>query len=351
MNNTQKTSDHIQVPLLHFKQDAFSFIKRNLGSSSRETGDSVMATISCLMLLEAASWEVRISRLGLREGPASIPDLTSVDKPRCPVGSGHAPQRACNCGKPPLRTAGPDRIDYSAKVPGDVSEAAVTAPTPRVIADPSCATRAISCVTRSDVQEQLLSTISSMYQCTLRCVLFIGLSPKPADAWWCADERTRYADSHGGPVSLLRETRGQQDPGSSSARTIAYMYLSLVLRPGRMSNEILGRLIDSLGTDTEGFERGRINNSVEQAVLFWDLMLSGAAIASLTPLSDRGSEESRRKQRLIERSIRSASAMLQLETWPQAVDVLKRVAFVEFEGEQELRSMWERATSSRDRCT
>lgn len=66
VNTTPKTLEHIQVPLLHFKQDAFNFIKRNLGSPSKETGDSVMATISCLMLLEAASWEVRIPSLGLR---------------------------------------------------------------------------------------------------------------------------------------------------------------------------------------------------------------------------------------------------------------------------------------------
>lgn len=65
-------SEHVQVPLLHFKQDAFDFIKRNLGSLSKETGDSVMATISCLMLLEAASWEVRIPCLGLESARADF---------------------------------------------------------------------------------------------------------------------------------------------------------------------------------------------------------------------------------------------------------------------------------------
>lgn len=65
-------SEHVQVPLLHFKQDAFDFIKRNLGSLSKETGDSVMATISCLMLLEAASWEVRIPCLRLESAKADF---------------------------------------------------------------------------------------------------------------------------------------------------------------------------------------------------------------------------------------------------------------------------------------
>lgn len=124
------------------------------------------------------------------------------------------------------------------------------------------------------------------------------------------------------------------------------MYLSLVLRPGRMSNEILECLMDSVGTDTEGFERRAINDAAEQAALFWSLMLSRAAMASMTPSSDRGSEN--RKQRLIDHNIRSASAMLQLQTWPEAVAVLKRVAFVDFEGERELQNLWELAVSEVD---
>lgn len=205
--------------------------------------------------------------------------------------------------------------------------------------------RAISCVTRSEVQEQLLSTVSSVHHSTLRCVLFIGLSPKPADAWWCVDE-SKSANSNCGPVSLLRETRvQQQDPVFTSARMVAYLYLSLVLRPGRMSNEILMCLTDSVGTDMECFERRGMNGSFEQAVSFWNMMFSGAAMASLTPVSGRGPEKLGRTQRLINRNIRSASAMLQLQTWPEAVNMLKRVAYVEFEGEQELQSMWERAVS------
>lgn len=199
------------------------------------------------------------------------------------------------------------------------------------------------------MQEQLLSRVSSTNQCTVRCVLFIGLSSKPADAWWCVDE-SKSANSECGPVSLLRETRGQQqDPGFSSARMIAYMYLSLVLRAGRMSNEILTCLMDSVSTDTEGFERRGMNDFAEQTVSFWNLMLSGAAMASLTPLSGRGPEKLGRKQRLIDRNIRNTSAKLQLQTWPEAVNVLKRVAYVEFEGEQQLKSMWERAMSDMDR--
>lgn len=124
------------------------------------------------------------------------------------------------------------------------------------------------------------------------------------------------------------------------------MYLSLVLRPGRMSNEILECLMDSVGTDTEGFERRAINDAAEQAALFWSLMLSRAAMASMTPSSDRGSEN--RKQRLIDHNIRGASAMLQLQTWPEAVAVLKRVAFVDFEGERELQNLWELAVSEVD---
>lgn len=57
-------TEHIKVPLLHFKQDAFNFIKGHLESPFKDIGDSVMATISSLMLLEAASWEVRILHLG-----------------------------------------------------------------------------------------------------------------------------------------------------------------------------------------------------------------------------------------------------------------------------------------------
>lgn len=127
---------------------------------------------------------------------------------------------------------------------------------------------------------------------------------------------------------------------------IAYMYLGLVLRPGRMSNEILECLMDSVGTDTEGFERRAINDPAEQAALFWSLMLSLAAMASMTPSSDSGPEN--RKQKLIDHKIRGASAMLQLQTWPEAVAVLKRVAFVNFEGEQELQNLWELAVSEVD---
>jgi hypothetical protein len=92
-----------------------------------------------------------------------------------------------------------------------------------------------------------------------------------------------------------------------------------------------------------------MNDFAEQTVSFWNLMLSGAAMASLTPLSGRGPEKLGRKQRLIDRNIRNTSAKLQLQTWPEAVNVLKRVAYVEFEGEQQLKSMWERAMSDMDR--
>lgn len=130
-SGTEQTSArNIQVPLLHFKQDAFDFIKRHLGSSFQDTGDSVMATISCLLLLEAASWEVRIPCLGLRaRKPPQTLDLTAIDKPRCSIGSGHAPEWACNGGKPPLGPNRRRRIDHIAKVPWDVSEAAATVPT------------------------------------------------------------------------------------------------------------------------------------------------------------------------------------------------------------------------------
>lgn len=130
---------------------------------------------------------------------------------------------------------------------------------------------------------------------------------------------------------------------------IAYMYLSLVLRPGRMSNEILHCLIDSVSTDTERFERLATNDSAEQAASFWSLMLARAAIASMTESSGRGPENISEKQRLIDHDIRSVSAMLQLQAWPEAVAVLKRVAFVVFEGERELQSMWERIVSDVDR--
>lgn len=215
----------------------------------------------------------------------------------------------------------------------------------------SCATRAISCVTRNNAQEQLLSTASNTNHRTLRCVLFIGLSSKPADAWWCADEGDKSTNSNCGPASLLREARGhQEDPGFASARMIAYMYLSLVLRPGRMSNEILTCLMDCVGTGTEGIVQRGINDFAEKAMSFWNVMLSGAAMASLTPPSGRGPEKLGRKQRLIERNIRDMSAMLHLQTWPEAVSMLKRVAYLEFEGEQELKRMWERAVSDVDQC-
>lgn len=199
------------------------------------------------------------------------------------------------------------------------------------------------------MQDQLSSTTSIVNQCTLRCVLFIGLSPKPTDAWWCVDKNMSI-NSSCGPASLLRDTRGQQqNPGVASARMIAYMYLSLVLRPGRMSNEILDCLIDSVSTDTEEFERLATNDSAEQTALFWSLVLARAAITSMTESSGRGPENIPEKQRLIDHDIRSVSAMLQLQAWPEAVAVLKRVAFVEFEGERELQSMWERIVSDVDR--
>ena len=132
VNTTQKTSEVVRVPLLHFKHDAFNFIKRNLGSPSKETGDSVMATISCLMFLEAASWEVRIHCPGPRtRRPTPRFDLTSVDKPGCPLSGSHALEWACYGGKPPLWPNCHCRTDHLAKVPGNVSKAAVTAPNAR----------------------------------------------------------------------------------------------------------------------------------------------------------------------------------------------------------------------------
>ncbi|KAL2284377.1 hypothetical protein FJTKL_09073 [Diaporthe vaccinii] len=305
-STTQQTSTgQIQVPLLHFKQDAFNYIKRHLGGPFLETGDSVMATISCLLLLEAASWETNPDALS-----AVVMHLNGLIT-------------AANHHWGPMVTT---ELTILQKFLG----------------------MAIGCVTRNDVQEQLSSMVSSVNQSTLRGVLFMGLSSKPTDAWWCVD-KNKSAQSNCGPANLLRSTRGQQqDPGSASARMIAYMYLSLVLRPGRMSNEILECLVDSVSTDTDGFERRAMDDSAEQAALFWSLMLSRAAMASITPLSGSGPEKLYWKQRLIDQNIRSASRLLQLQTWPEAVTVLGTVAFAEFEGEQELKSMWERAVSDVD---
>lgn len=74
-------------------------------------------------------------------------------------------------------------------------------------------------------------------------------------------------------------------------------------------------------------------------------MLSRAAFASITPLYGRDPEKLYWKQRLVDQNMRNASATLQLQAWPEAVAVLRKVAFVEFEGEQELKSMWEGAVS------
>ncbi|POS73409.1 hypothetical protein DHEL01_v208199 [Diaporthe helianthi] len=306
VDNTPNMPGHIQVPLLHFKQDAFNFIKRNLGSPSKETGDSVMATISCLMLIEAAFLETNPDALS-----AVVMHLNGLV-----TAANHY------CGS-------------------------------LVTAELTVLQRFLGiCVSRDDVQEQLLSTVSNSNQRALRCMLFIGLSPKPADAWWCTEsEEQKSANPACVPASLLRETRGQQQvPGFASARMIAYMYLSLVLRPGRISNEVLMCLVDSVGTDIEGLVQRGITDFAEQAISFWNVLLSGAAIASLTPSSGRGLERLGRKQRLNERSIRDLSAMLHLQTWPEAVNMLKTVAYVEIEGEQELRDKWERAVSDVGQC-
>ncbi|KAL1875227.1 hypothetical protein Daus18300_003298 [Diaporthe australafricana] len=113
-----------------------------------------------------------------------------------------------------------------------------------------------------------------------------------------------------------------------------------------MSNEILECLVDSIGTDIEGFERSAVNDSAEQAAVFWSLMLARTALASMTPLHGLDHEKLQWRQRTVDKDIRHASAMLQLQTWPAAVAALKRVAFGAFEGEQELRRIWEEAVSS-----
>lgn len=193
------------------------------------------------------------------------------------------------------------------------------------------------------MEEQLSTTVSSVKGCAPLSVLFIGLSSKPTGAWWCVDGNAS-TNSNRGLLDLSAASRGQRrDPGVAITRMIAYMYLSLVLRPGRMSNEILECLIDSIGRDTERLERNARNDSAEQSVLFWSLMLSSAALASTTPLPGVDGERLGSRKRAISNDLRGTSAMLRLHTWHAAVAVLKRVAFVEFEGEQELKQLWEEA--------
>lgn len=174
---TEQTSTGVvRVPLLHFKQDAFSFIKRHLGSPFKDTGDAVMATISCLLLLEAASWEVRIPFPGprARRSPSTL-DLTSADKSGCPIGGGHAPEWAHHGSKPPSGPNGHRRIDHLAKVPWDVSKAAVTASTSRPILTGSAlpgqlvVSRGMMCRTSCRPWPALSTNVLCVASCSLVC--------------------------------------------------------------------------------------------------------------------------------------------------------------------------------------
>ncbi|KAI3399365.1 hypothetical protein diail_7092 [Diaporthe ilicicola] len=313
------TTEDVPVPLLQLKQDAFNFIKRHLESPFKDTGDSVMATIGCLMLLETAPWET---------GPDAL--LAVVMHLNGLV-------TAANHHFGPVVTA---ELTIFQRFLGTLHEHA----------DQNWSDRAVRCVKRSHVEDQLSSMVNRVERCTPRCVLFIGLSSKPTDAWWCADGNTSANLNRGLSSLSTVATDGQrQDPGVTSIRMIAYMYLGLVLRPGRMSNEILDCLMDSIGTDTEGFERRAMDDdSAEQAALFWSLMLARTALASMKPLSGHNAEKLHRRQRVIDKDIRKASAILQLQTWPAAVAMLERVAFIEFEGEHELSRMWIEAVSNAD---
>jgi hypothetical protein len=123
------------------------------------------------------------------------------------------------------------------------------------------------------------------------------------------------------------------------------MYLSLVLRRGIMSSYVLNWLIEQFLDDADRLSPSVLDGTCHREAWFWTIILGASAVASVEWSNDLEKSQVEIWRRAFDDKIRLGSAVLGLTTWASAQQALKKLGWVEsFDGEEEIRQIWERAT-------
>ncbi|KAH8909990.1 hypothetical protein BR93DRAFT_925009 [Coniochaeta sp. PMI_546] len=119
----------------------------------------------------------------------------------------------------------------------------------------------------------------------------------------------------------------------------------MMLREGALSSFILKLLIDQLLDDAERTEKAFLEGRCNRSIWFWTVMMTLAAVVSAPAEDKLEAMQIMTWQGAISGKIRLANRVLGLNDWKSAKAHLKLVAWEEgFDGEEELRRMWEDIT-------
>lgn len=197
-----------------------------------------------------------------------------------------------------------------------------------------------------------------VYQPLVPSVLFLSLFPNPLDGWWNSEikpaARPWFASDNSPGGKNYKEFRdvptdsaqfSQFTIASRNAYYTAFLYMCMMLREGALSSFILKLLIDQLLDDAERTEKAFLEGRCNRSVWFWTMMMTLAAVASAPAEDKLEAMQIVTWQGAIRGKIRLANTILGLNDWESAKAHLKLIAWEErFDGEDELRRMWEDIT-------
>ncbi|KAK3944567.1 hypothetical protein QBC46DRAFT_251676 [Diplogelasinospora grovesii] len=124
-----------------------------------------------------------------------------------------------------------------------------------------------------------------------------------------------------------------------------YLYMSMMLRRGNISAFILNWLIEQIVYDLMRIEQGFIDGYCDRDAWFWSLILGLAAVGSATGPTQTEERQILMWQRAIFDRIRLANSVMCIRNWDEARARLGVVAWLDgFDGENEIRRMWEAVT-------
>lgn len=192
-------------------------------------------------------------------------------------------------------------------------------------------------------------------------VLFISMYPIP-DGNWYHDRKALPAavgrdwfqnpSSPGGEAYIGFQNGVPSDPvllrvfnkSSHCAFFTCFLYLTMLLRRGKMNSYILAWLIEQSLDDLNRTQPAFLGGACNQPAWLWTCLFGISAVASATATNELERREILLWRRAANAKIRLASSTLGLHDWDSAKAVLRAAMWVDgFDGEEETRTLWENA--------
>lgn len=136
---------------------------------------------------------------------------------------------------------------------------------------------------------------------------------------------------------------------SRSGFMACYFYLYIILREERVDSFVLNWFLEQLVADVYRTEGLMQKGEYSQSLWFWTVMFGACAASAARGVSAMEERQMQAVKDVYMAKIVMGNQVLKLRTWAGAKSVLRLFAWEDgFDGEEELRALWEEATWGRN---